>query len=71
MALHKNELPAYEKLANKQMSKPEIEKYLREDEVREQEKILKAEKDAMDKEYPPNIKHPGYNEFWEDIKKTQ
>jgi len=70
MALKKNEMAAYQKLKDQQMSKEEIEKYLREDFVREQERITKAEKENMEKDYPPHLKHPGYNEFWEEIPRS-
>jgi hypothetical protein len=69
MALHKNELAAYQKLVDKKMTKPEIEKYLAEDQVREANRILQAEQDQMNKDYPPNLNHPGYNEFWEEMKR--
>jgi hypothetical protein len=52
MSLKKSEMGAYEGLRNGWMSKAEIEKYLREDFVREQERMKKAERDQMEKDYP-------------------
>lgn len=45
MALKKSEMGAYQALNDDKMSKEEIEKYLREDFVREQERMKKAERD--------------------------
>lgn len=45
MALKKSEMGAYQSLNDGKMSKEEIEKYLREDFVREQERMKKVERD--------------------------
>ena len=71
LALKQNELDAYKQLSDPNVPKKEVEKYITGEADREAARIARQEHEAMRKEYPPHIKEPEYNEFWDEMKQNQ
>lgn len=71
LALKKNELDAYDQIAEGKLNKQELRKFVNNDQEREAARIAEQIRAKNAKEYPEYIKNPAFNEFWDDIKRTQ